>query len=142
MAKLASEGKTATPVREATLALIASVPQKNWRGEVSRLFYFVRDKIRYTKDIRGIETVQTPVKTLEYRQGDCDDQVTLLASMLETIGHPARFVAIGFKPHHFAHVYLETQMPTGGWVALDPTEQKPLGWEPPNPVTRMVQAVF
>lgn len=141
MATLASQGKTETPVRETTLALLASVPQKNWRAEVSRLFYFVRDRVRYTRDIRGVETVQTPVKTLEYMQGDCDDQVTLLASMLETIGHPARFVAIGFMPHHFSHVYLEVMAPDGRWIGLDPTEEKPLGWSPPKPVTRMVQEV-
>ena len=127
------------------MSLLATVPEKNSRAEIARLFYFVRDRVRYTRDIRGIETLQTPEKTLEYMQGDCDDQVTLLAAMLEIVGYQCRFVAIGYEPHRFSHVYLEVDAAQPGmpakWIALDPTEKQALGWEPPKPVVRMVQAV-
>lgn len=124
-------------MRERSLAILHGIPGKDFRSEIERLFYWVRDNIRYTRDVRGVETVQSPEKTLEYRQGDCDDQCTLLAAMLESVGHPARFVAVGFRPHHFSHVYVEVHTPRG-WVALDPTENVAVGWAPPNPVTRMV----
>ena len=140
MAHLAGQGKTATPVRETTMALVATVPDKNYRAEITRVFTFVRDRVRYTKDVRGVETVQTPVKTLEYMQGDCDDQCTLLSAMLESIGFHTRFVAIGFAPNHYAHVYLQV-LDGDQWTGLDPTEKVGVGWEPPNPVAVMVQPV-
>src|SRR5258708_4017951 len=43
--------------------LVSGLQQKNFVGEVKRLHAFVRDSIRYTRDIHGIETIQTPPKT-------------------------------------------------------------------------------
>ncbi len=53
-----------------------------------KLHRFVRDNIRYIKDIRDVETVAYPDITLQQGQGDCDDKSVLLASLLESIGHP------------------------------------------------------
>ena len=97
--------------------------------------------MRYVRDIRDVETVQIPIKTLEYRAGDCDDMVTLLAALLESIGYETRFVAMGTRPGHFQHVFLEAQLPSGEWMALDPTEPVRAGWRPPVIESRMVQAV-
>jgi transglutaminase-like putative cysteine protease len=57
-------------------------------------------------------------------QGDCDDVATLAASMLQAIGIPARFTALGFggAAAPFVHVYAEAQEPSGQWVPLDVTE--------------------
>lgn len=111
-----------------------NLPERNWIAEIRACFVFVRDNIRYTLDPDEVELVQDPEYTLEHRWGDCDDQVTLLASLLTSIGHPCRFVAIGYTPNEYAHVFLETR---GGdetnWIACDPTEQVPLGWRPPPP---------
>lgn len=145
MSKLAGQAKATIRIRELALAILGAVPGKDFRGEIDRLFVWVRDNIRYTRDVRGIETVQTPEKTLEYMQGDCDDQVTLLASLLESVGIQTRFKAVGFMPGRFQHVYLEARDDSpdgaGRMVALDPTEQVPVGWEPPNPVTVMTEEV-
>lgn len=140
MASLASTAKTTPRIRELALSIVGLVPGKNFRGEIDRIFVWVRDNVRYTRDVRGVETVQTPAKTLDYMQGDCDDQVTLLAALLESVGIQARFKAVGFRPHHYQHVYLEAR-DNGDWIALDPTEQVPVGWEPPNPVTIMTEDV-
>ena len=100
-----------------------------------------------TLDIRetcaAFETVQTPVKTLDYKQGDCDDQVTLLASLLESIGVQTRYKAVGFTPGHFQHVFLEARDDNSGkWIGLDPTERVDMGWQPPNPKAVMIQEIF
>lgn len=146
MAKLASQSKTTPRVRETALCIVGVVPGKHYRGEIDRIFVWVRDHIRYTRDVRGVETVQTPSKTLDYKQGDCDDQCVLLAALLESIGIETRFKAVGFAPHSFQHVYLEARDDSknggGKWIALDPTERVPVGWEPPNPVTVMTQEVI
>lgn len=110
---------------------------KNWIAEIKTLHRFVRDNIRYVKDIKNIETLQTPEKTLEFGHGDCDDKSTLLAALLEVIGHPARFAAVGFKPNDFNHVYVETKL-GNKWIPLETTENVNVGWHPPNIKAKMV----
>src|SRR5574340_1000732 len=130
MSGLVKAGKTALPIRQLALSLVHRNGQKDWYGEVRDLHQFVRDHIRYVKDIRGVETLQTPEKTLEIGQGDCDDKSTLVAALLESIGHPTRFVAVGFNGQ-FAHVLVETKI-GNKWVAVETTEPVELGWFPKN----------
>lgn len=127
-------------IRTAALDLVRGLPPKQWLSEVRALFEFARDAIRYTRDIKGVETLQTPVATLELEAGDCDDKSTLLAAMLEAIGHPTRFVAVGFvSPYAYSHVYVETRVGRN-WIALDPTVATArVGWAPPQTaLARMV----
>lgn len=125
-------------IRQTAAELVSDLPQKSWIGEIDRLHRFVRDHIRYLKDTRGVETVQTPTVTLDLGQGDCDDKSVLLASLLESIGHPTRFVAIGYQPGRYEHVYVETKL-NNSWISLDPTEPVPVGWTPRTP--RMITRV-
>jgi transglutaminase-like putative cysteine protease len=126
-------------VRETALSLTNGVRQKDWVGEVNSLFRWVRDHIRYVRDINGVETLQTPVVTMEVAAGDCDDKSTLLATLLESIGHPTRFVAAGYQaPGRYSHVYVETKLGSR-WVPLDATLiDRPMGSIPRPPVARMV----
>jgi transglutaminase-like putative cysteine protease len=140
MRRFVQQFKTSTQVRQEALALIQDLPQKDWYGEVEALFSWVRDHIRYVRDINGVETLQTPLVTMELGTGDCDDKASLLASLLESIGHPTRFVAVGFQhPREYSHVYLETRIGTR-WIPLDATLiDKPMGTAPMAPTTaRMV----
>lgn len=138
MSRMVTRYKRRSEVRETALSLIADVAPKNWRGEVNALFVFVRDHIRYTRDIRGVETLQIPTVTLDLSSGDCDDKSTLLASLLESVGHPTRFVAVGYKsPDSYSHVYVESRI-NNRWVALDATMPHAIGWAPREPLSRMV----
>lgn len=132
MRRLVREGKKNPAVRNTALAAIQGAPAKYWRGEVEILFSLVRDDVRYTLDINGLETLQTPQRTLELRAGDCDDKSTLLAALLESVGHPTRFRALGFAPGELSHVIVETLV-GDDWVPLDATESgAPVGWSPPG----------
>ena len=126
MRQLVRRYKTALPIRQLAMSLSSHNLQKDYVAEVKNIHRYVRDEIRYIKDVRGVETIQTPLKTLEIGQGDCDDKSTLAASMLESIGHPTRFIAIGFTPGLFAHVFIETKI-GDKWIALETTEPWPLG---------------
>ncbi len=138
MSNLVKQYKKNIEVREQALELVAHLPQKAWVPEIAALFNFVRDDIRYVGDVRGVETLQTPVKTLEYGQGDCDDKAVLLASMLESLHHPTAFVAIGYSPDTFQHVYVQTRV-ANGWMALETTEPWPMGKRPQGMPYRMVK---
>lgn len=136
MRDLTRHGKRDIAIRQKALELTGSLNQKDWLGEVKNLHRFVRDRIRYIKDIRGVETVAFPDITLECAQGDCDDKSVLLASLLESIGHPTRFVAVGFKPGNYSHVYVETKI-GNSWVGLETTEPVEVGWQPKGVLARM-----
>jgi len=140
MARLAREGKKSLPVRLAALQLVESLPQRDWPAEVLALFEFVRDRIRYVRDVRGVETLQQPERTLTFRQGDCDDKSILLAALLQSIGHPARFHAVALTPGKFSHVYVDTLI-GGKWVGLETTELWPMGRVVPTAVEHMVLTV-
>lgn len=137
MRTLARKGKTNLSIRTLALSLIAGLKQKDYLGEMKALHAFVRDKIRYVKDIDGVETVHTLEKVLEFGQGDCDDKSLLLAALLQSIGHPARFVAMGFRGNGFCHVYVETRI-GNKWVGVETTEPVDFGWHPPAMTSRLV----
>lgn len=138
MRELVLRYKTDTHLRGVTLGLVRHTRPKDWRGEVKAVFEYVRDHIRYVRDVEGVETLQTPPVTLDLEAGDCDDKSTLLATMLASIGHQSRFVATGYRqPGDYQHVYVEAAV-DGGWLPLDATVAAPFGWRPRTPVSRMV----
>jgi len=140
MVKLARAGRKSWPVRQQAEMLVKGLPPKSWLAEVRAIHHYVRDKIRYTKDIRGTETVATPDKTMERGVGDCDDKALLTASLLESIGHPTRFVAIGKPGGDFEHVLVETQIGSR-WVPVETTEPVEVGWYPTGYTRRLVYHV-
>lgn len=137
MREFTRNGKRSLPVRSLAVELTNGNNQKDWIGELKALHAFVRDRIRYVKDVRDVETLQTPEVTLHVGAGDCDDKSVLLASLLEAIGHPTRFVAIGFRPDDFEHVFVESRI-GNSWIPLETTEPVEIGWSPKNVVSRMV----
>lgn len=137
MRDLVRRGKTSLNIRSLAVSLTAGVPSKDWLGEIRVLHRFVRDSIRYVRDIRDVETLHDPETVLKIGSGDCDDKAVLLASLLESIGHPTRFVAIGFVPEEYSHVYVETLIGKK-WVPLETTEPVEVGWVPENVVSRLI----
>lgn len=139
MRRMVNQFKTDPRIRQAALSVAFLTPAQDELSEVEAVFHLVRDHIRYTKDVYGVETLATPDKTLLMRVGDCDDMAVLLASMLESIGYPTRFVIEGYSDGvTWEHVYLEVCV-NGAWIALDPTEQVAMGWQPPDPLIRWTE---
>lgn len=117
-------------IRTKVRDLLGSLPPRQWFPEIRALHAFVRDQIRYLRDPVDLELVQTPEKTLEFAQGDCDDKAALLAALLTAAGHPARFVAIGFGNAGFSHVLVETQISGDRWIPLETIIPVEPGWFP------------
>jgi len=46
---------------------------KDFKCEAKSLFEWVRDNVKWIRDIRGFETLQYPYRTLAFGAGDCDD---------------------------------------------------------------------
>jgi transglutaminase-like putative cysteine protease len=137
MRQLVNAGKKSPVVRQLAVSLTKGLVQKDWASEIIALHHFVRDRIRYVKDINGIETLHTPEIILHNAQGDCDDKTILLSSLLESLGHKTRLVAVGFRKNSFSHVYPEV-LYKGHWISLETTEPVGIGWKPKGIVTSLI----
>ena len=134
MRRLVHEGSRQVEVREAAIDAVrrAGVRPHDTVGELNALYRFVRDGIRFTGDIAGVETLQGPRYTLHLGAGDCDDRAVLLGSLARSIGLPVdlKFRAIGTdrrRPGRFSHVYTVARL-RGREIALDPTyRETPMG---------------
>lgn len=138
MRQMVDKARGNLEVRDAALGIVrrAGVTPKDTRGEIAALFSWVRDQVHYLRDPVGIELVHAPHHTLRQRAGDCDDKVTLLAGLLESIGYSTQFVTVATKPGDFHHVIVEVRSGRR-WVPLDPTVEKATpGWEHPGLVRR------
>lgn len=132
-------GKKSPAIRQRAVELTMGLRQKDRLGEIRRLTAYVRDNIRYVRDINGVETVHTPEQVLRQEAGDCDDKSVLLASLLEAIGHPTAFWAIGTRePGKFSHVLVLTRLGPRGWFPLETTEPVEVGWSPRNVKASMI----
>ncbi len=139
MRQLVRRYKKNLSIRQLAFTIIDQVSgHKNFAGQAKAIHAFVQSNIQFVKDINRVETLATPTKTLEFRKGDCDDQAVLVASLLESIGHPTRFVAIKLKPFGpYVHVFTETLI-NGKWLAMETSEPWPAGMGPPKFAGRLV----
>jgi transglutaminase-like putative cysteine protease len=141
MASVVREFRKDLSIRNLALSIVGGLTGKDYYGEAATLTKWVRSNIRYVRDIRDVETVQTPAVTLENRGGDCDDQATLLSALLESIGFQTRFVAIKTDPSGpFVHVFSEAEV-NGEWVPLETTEDWTPGYFPVQTAGEMIQEV-
>lgn len=135
MRKLTNEGAVDPAIRAAAAGIVYLTPEKDPGSEVAAIFDHVQNRIRYLSDVNGVETIATAAKTLAWKQGDCDDKSILLASLLESIGYPTRFVVAGYTvAGQLEHVYVQVWL-GDEWVDLDATEPTPMGWAAPDPLT-------
>lgn len=132
MRALIDEWKTRPEMLASATNLIFLTPEKDSDAELQAIFNFMRDQVRYTRDVHGIETLANPLITLRRRSGDCDDKTTLLCTLCEAVGYPTRLVMAAYAgDEDYSHVYAQVLGDTG-WLDADCTEREPLGWAPPG----------
>lgn len=140
MVRLTREYRTSLLLRNLAEQIVAAVPGKSYFGEAAAVQNWVRNNIRYTGDIAEVETLKTPEELFISRFGDCDDMSLFAGTLLQTLGHPVRYVAVGGDPGIYEHVFPETKIGSR-WVAVETTENVALGWVPPELIQRMVRHV-
>ena len=100
-------------------------------GEAAAIQRYVQKEIRYTRDVAGVETIQTPIATLSLAAGDCDDQSILFGSLASSIGIPVRYVAVGRTHGSLTHVLPYVNI-DGKWLACECIYDWPMGKNPPG----------
>lgn len=141
MAQLAKQYKVDPLIRQTAARAISSAPEKDDLAEAAALQNWVRTNIRYTADVLDVETLQTPDYTLQEGYGDCDDQATLLATLLLAVGLPAAYCAVGVDNEPYSHVLafagvrgLNNYVSLETTLTTDPQTGEPIGpgWFPQN----------
>lgn len=129
-------------IRKWAEKIIEQVPDKNEMMELDAIYRFLQRYTRYAKDMLDFEYIQTPVYILNQLEigdvpsMDCDDYTVLSLSLLRSIGYDTTIKVTGYDPRNkqFSHVYGIV------WIGEYPVvfdaihKNKPMGWEPPNPV--------
>lgn len=111
------------------------INEKDNLSEAKAIFAAIRQNVRYTSDIAGVDTYQNPTRTLALRSGDCDDYSTLTCASLLSAGIPCRFKVIRTRgANDWNHIYAQAGFPRQNpkrWVSMDASVPKPFGWEAP-----------
>lgn len=139
-------------VRVTAQTVVRDCANRDVTCQVRAVHAFVRDNIKYVRDVRDVETIQTPDYTMRMGSGDCDDQAVLTCCMLESLGFQCRFLAQAIRGEGFSHVSgqvmlgtrwvnLETIIPTlpETWNGLPAGSPMPIGWFPSD-ATRVMPA--
>jgi len=148
MVKLARQYKAHPLIREiARREVSGCADDETLKSE--RLQSYVKANVEYVSDAWNVETLQTPVVTLGYREpgfgsyltggtasGDCDDQAVALAALLLSVGVPGCFTAIGLDGEPISHVLVEARIRSRELVDYLPletiVEEAGPGWWPPG----------
>lgn len=140
--EVANHYKKMPMIRNLSVGLVRELQSHDQLGEIKKIFYWVRNNIRYISDIKGCETLQLPEVTLPYYAslqygigaGDCDDHVTLLASMLLSIGvSNLRMRLVKYKPNEtWKHIYLVVNHKGQDYVMDAINKKQMFGWEVPH----------
>jgi hypothetical protein len=153
MAVLTKEAIRSEPIIILSRQITRNAPIGNKLAEASLIFDWVVHNVRYVKDTNLVETLISPVKLItEVGAGDCDDLSMLLAALFESVGTPARFVAVktlrydkssgNFSERSgFSHVYTEGWL-DGKWIIFDAASASPaIGKTTPSSGERLIQPI-
>ena len=99
--------------------------------EIQAVFSFIKNNVKFREE--DGERFQDSRASLALGYGDCDDMVTLAASLFHHLGFPLRIRVVGTKGDmDFSHVYLKVGLPKRRptrWISFDPSVDRPLGWD-------------
>lgn len=141
MRQMIGAARTDPRIIQAAHSIVYLTPERDEVAEACALYEWVRDHVRYVRDVHGLETLTTPVKVLQRLTGDCDDQTMLLCALAESVGIPTRLVMSGYQSNEFEHVYCQL-FAAGQWIDCDCIERSfSFGVAAPEPRVLYVESV-
>lgn len=133
MRSMAIQGSKDPRMRSLGISIVRSISPRKDIHRANAILRWVQKNIRYVRDIRRVETLATPQRTLLWCAGDCDDFSIVIAALLLSIGfNEVCFVAQKNDPtgpfrHVFVAVFIEDK-----WWKMDGTSKSPIGKMPWN----------
>ena len=99
--------KTTPAIRILIGKILNGVDGRDFKNVLDRIIKFVKEKVRYQKDVNEIETLQSPLRTIQLGFGDCDDFTILLATLFEAAGYPVKLVLVSNRADKiFNHIFI------------------------------------
>lgn len=130
----------------ANLIIKAGLDSHSHKRDVLDVLFRYVQALAYINDPAGsFDSVSSARTTLAKGMGDCDDLSVLLATLMALLGFKPRFVLARMKADSkgFDHVYVDTVLPTGERIALDPCSRRhTMGWESPAFIERLTFPIF
>ena len=124
LSRLAKEYSIHPRIRSLVAELLAPCKEKDYDCYINRITSFVKENIKYVNDPPRAEVFQSPLRTLEWGIGDCDDFSVLTTSLLRAAGFEAR-PKIRKVNDRWGHVVVEVFHPTRKeWLEIDTTDKE------------------
>lgn len=140
------DGKRDPVIRQLVGQILQGIDEKDYEGELTAIFNWVRKNIRYTRDPHNVELFQRAKRIVEMGIADCDCLSILIGSMIQSVGYPLRLRVIGVSSTEPEHIYPlagipPTESPVANlqWVAMDASIAQPIGWQMPFEELKFVQ---
>lgn len=91
-------------IREKAVSIIreAGCPPKGRLCQMVAIARWVQVHVDYVNEPE--ETFQSPIRTLTWRAGDCDDHAALVATLIESIAIPSKLAALEWRGQ-YRHIY-------------------------------------
>ena len=126
-------GLTDPSVRALALQTTRSCPSRNDMCEIRAIFDLVKRRVRYTGDVRGMDTYQSAKRSLEWGGGVCDESCVAMTSLLRHLVFQVGVRVADTGGNDWDHVYAIVGIPKDtptSYVALDTTMAHSVpGWE-------------
>lgn len=114
MKRVARARSSHPTVRQLALAILRhhNTDSQNYVDEALAIGRYVKEKVKYVRDIEGIEQLHDPLTMIEQLQrgvacGDCDDMSLLIATLLLSVGHQPYFRIVKYKNGgSYQHIYV------------------------------------
>ena len=126
-------------------------PERDDWCEVQAIYWAARRQLRYTGDVRGVDTYQTLRRSWELGIADCDDFTIAYIALLVSAGFRAGAKIIAQDGKVFNHVYAVVELPRSEpgenldnrrIIPLDGTVPSAVpGWEAPKD-QRKLEKIF
>ena len=141
MSRMLREG-----IQSANVRKLAELAISNKEDHVVAIHQFVKLHFPYAPDPADMELFIHPNRmALDYfdgrqRMGDCDDLALLTAAMMGSIGYSVRIQLIDVNlDGEIDHAVSQVKDGVLGWLNIDSSNTKPLGWELPTTHTITVE---
>ena len=91
-------------VKQKAISIIKNVRPDDEYSQIDRIFQWVKDNVKYVRDISGVEELTAPQQILiSLNKGiidfssDCDDMAMLLSALLRSVGFKTRLEIVALK---------------------------------------------
>jgi len=121
-------------VRKKAQEITWSIPGRDVDLIATEIYDWIKKHIKYQYDPVSEEWVQDSLTTLKLESGDCDDFTVLGASLIRSLGIPARICFVKTNNEKsFSHVYFEYHSDAKDkWIPFDAIVNRYPGWESPT----------